>query len=380
MQADPGNLVDADVSCSDTRSIARGVLLTVAYIAVAAWPLSIGVARPGITGYERCLLPDHIYGRAYRPYVKRQLVPLVVRVGTDVMPEVWKERMRLCFERFRLEARLRWDPAYAPEFVLTLVVMYVSLLGFLVALRKLLLLCLELSPGWAHGVVLGVAIGLPVTFAGQLYIYDFTQLFVFTVALVLMIRRYWWAYYPVLALACINKETSILLIVVFILWEGRDIFRRWHWIHAAVQLGLALTILLSLAWIFRNNPGGDVEFHLWRNLAMPFTPLAWMRLAVLGMVVVLSLRRITEAPRFFRSGFVATLPPLLLAMLFFGYIDELRNVYEALPFVVGLIVLTLGWRWGVRARNTGTRGVGPAAGRPLVVNGPEAQVWGRGVS
>jgi len=353
-----------DVNRLHRHAISSGmwVLWPVVYVVVAAWPLAVGVVRPGITGYERCQLPEHVYGQAYRPYVKRQLVPLVVRAGVAVMPEEWKAGTRSFFEQSPVIARLRWDPGYAPEFVLALVVMYFSLLAFLMVLRRLLLACLELRPSWSHLVVLAVGIGLPITFAGKLYIYDFTQLFLFTAALVLMYRHCWWAYYPLFALACVNKETSILLALVFVFWQGLNGFKIGRdvriitAVHAATQWGLGLSILVAIAWIFRNNPGGEAEFHLWRNLGGGFTPLAWMRLVVLTMAIVLSLWRIRWAPRFFSCGLAATLPVLLAAMLFLGYIDELRNAYESLPFVVGLTVLALGWRWGVRAREECVRG------------------------
>ena len=328
----------------------RRLLWAVAYLLAAAWPLAVGIERPGITGYERAMLPDMIHGTAWQPFVKRQLVPLVVRGGLTLPPQSLDDRLRQVFERSSIVQKLRWPAQYAPEFVLSLVVMYASMLAFLVVLRKFLRTLLEISEGGSHAAVLVVAVGLPISFAGKLYIYDFTQLLLFTAGLLCMYQRRWWWYYPLFALACLNKETSILLVAVFACWIGRRAFESANLAHIAAQAVIGLGICAVLAWIFRHNPGGGIEWHLQRNLSPPITKLAMIRLAVLVLAIILALWRFRGAPVFVSRGFLVTLLPLLVATLFFGYVDELRDYYEALPFGLCLVLLTLGKRWGVYAR------------------------------
>jgi hypothetical protein len=172
------------------RHLVFGVLC-VGYLVSGAIPLTIGVIRPGITGYERAMLEDMVYGRAYRPFVKRQLVPLMVRAGKGQMPTALEEWLKNKFAGSSVVARLDWPTEYAVEFVLTLLVMYGSLIGFLIVLRFFLLCFLNISYVLSHVVVLAVGIGLPVTFAGQLYIYDFTQLLLFTASVLLLFRERW---------------------------------------------------------------------------------------------------------------------------------------------------------------------------------------------
>ena len=107
-----------------------------------------------------------------------------------------------------------------------------------------------------------------------------------------------------------------------------------------MQLLVALPICIALAWIYRHNPGGNTEWHLERNLAMEFTVLAWIRLTVLALGIVLALWGMRAALTFLSRGFLATLPILLLTAFLFGFVDELRDYYEALPFTIGLIVTT----------------------------------------
>lgn len=326
---------------SRARGAWRVGLFYGAYVVVALVPLAVGVVRPGITGYPRAMLEDAVYGRAYQPFVKRQLVPLMVRGAATLVPERVSESLSRTFAGSKLVQRLGWPPAYATEFVLALVLMYVGMLAFLVVLRAFLHACLDLATWLGHTATLIVGVALPVTFAGQVYLYDFWQLFLFTAALLWMVRGRWWLYYPTFVLACLNKETSLLLPVVMAAWMGRQVVGRRQLVHLLAQLLVGGVIVLALAWTFGDNPGAGLEWHLGRNLSMPFTMLAWLRLTVLAAAVVLSLASIRRAPAFLARGWAATMPVLVMAALFFGYIDELRDYYEALPFVVGLVLLTL---------------------------------------
>ncbi|HSW47360.1 MAG TPA: hypothetical protein VLM89_17490 [Phycisphaerae bacterium] len=323
----------------------------VACLLAAAWPLAVGVVRPGITGYERALLPDMVHGRAHQPFVKRQLVPLAVRAILAITPESADRALRNVFERSSVVRRLRWPAADAPEFVAALAVMYASMVGFLLVLKKLLRTLLTIPETAARIVVLVVAVVLPITFAGKLYIYDFAQLLLFTAALLCMCERRWGWYYPLLALACLNKETSVLLIAVFVGWMGRRTLERGNLPHVVAQMAIGLSICGLLAFVYRDNPGATTEYHLHRNLAGPPTMLGQVRLALLAAGFLLAVRGTPRASAFMARGFLWSLLPLLIATFFLGYIDELRDYYEALPLGLCLVVLSIGGRWGVCARD-----------------------------
>ncbi len=327
-------------------------LWAAAFLLAAAWPLAVGIVRPGITGYGPAMLPDMIHGRAHQPFVKRQLVPLIVRAGLAVTPATIEDSLCRAFERSSLVRRFRWTAEDAPEFVWSLLVMYLSLLGFLLVLSRLLRQLLVMSEPAAHAVSLVVAIGLPITYAGKLYIYDYSQLLLFTAALSCMIRRQWPAYYLLFFLACVNKETSILLAAVFGVWQGRQVLRRINLAHFFSQCFIGLVVCGLIAWIYRDNPGSGAEWHLDRNLAPPVTLLARMRLAVLAGGFLLAVWSIRSAPPAVGRAFLVTLMPLVVATFFLGYIDELRDYYEALPMGLCLVLLAIGRRWGLQARPT----------------------------
>jgi hypothetical protein len=119
-----------------------------------------------------------------------------------------------------------------------------------------------------------------------------------------------------------------------------------------VALMAGFAICMAQAWMFRHNPGTLAEWHIERNLSLSFSPLGWMRLGLLTVAVIVAISRFRSAPIFFSRGLVATLPGLLLSTFLLGYIDELRNFYEASPFLIGLGVGAVGKRMGVRCRSS----------------------------
>jgi hypothetical protein len=136
---------------------------------------------------------------------------------------------------------------------------------------------------------------------------------------------------------------------------GRRAWQRANLIHAAAQAGVGASIIAALIWVYRDNPGYLVEWHLDRNLHFPFGVLANVRLVVLVGVIALSAWSIRRAPAFIACGLLATLPALVVAAFFFGYIDELRDYYEALPFVVAMGVIAMGAAAGKPERAVGGR-------------------------
>ena len=319
----------------------------VLYAAVALVPLSVGLMRPGLTPSPRVLPQDMVYGQAHRPFVKRQLVPSIVRVGTAAMPDGLRESLEASFEASPWVRRMGWPNAFATEYALIVAFMYLCLIGFLSQLQRFLRQCLQVSSRFAHGVVVLVGLGLPICYKAIFQIYDFAQLFLFTSCLLLMLRGRWGLYYLVFLLACVNKETSLLLPVILGAWLGRRCMERRWLLHLGSQLAIGLAIALALAWRYRDNPGTDLEWHLFHNLTLSWNALGWLRLSILCLAVPLALWQARRASRFLRSGFIVTFAPLLSLTLFFGLVDELRDYFEALPFTVALILLL----FGIKARD-----------------------------
>ena len=106
----------------------------------------------------------------------------------------------------------------------------------------------------------------------------------------------------------------------------------------AIWLAIGIAIHAS----FSGNPGATVEHHLKEhNLDYAlFHPVSFATAAAALAMAALIGHRWADKPRFLRVALLI-LPAELGFTLFFGYIDELRDYYEALPVV--LLLLTHGY-------------------------------------
>jgi hypothetical protein len=330
-----------DTAKRQPASISRVLLLCAGYGLSALAPLAVGIYRPGITGYGRAMLEDMVYGKAYKPFVKRQLVPLLIRGGVRAVPSAAKARLERMFGESEVIGRLKWPAAYATEFVLALGIMYASMIGFLVVLRYFLIAFLPVTAWGAHITAWLAGLALPVTFCGKVYIYDFTQLFLFTVVMILLYRRKWMWFYPAYILCCVNKETSVLTAAVFLLWEGRRVFEGRNLFHFGAMLLIGVVAAAVSSRVYQGNPGVDREWHLMRNLTVSISSLGWIRLGILASTICCCALGWRRASRFLKTGFLGTFPLLMIGAILWGYFDELRDYYEAMPFMVGLCAALL---------------------------------------
>lgn len=290
----------------------------------------------GINQYYKARLGDMVYGTAYRPYVYRTLLPTVVRLISPFIPSgIVGFSMQIPGMGQMLK---RLDVAtYPAEALLVLLGLYLSLLGFVLSLRSLMraLDYTEKVIDWVSAAALPLL--SPMFLAG--YIYDFPMLFLFTLGLGFLLRRQWFAYLIVFLLASLNKETSILLTLVFAFHCWRDIERGIFYRLLAGQLILFIAVKLGLTRVFRANPGGMFEYHLPDHLqavhSMPGVTL-FMGLILCGLIVLI-FRRWHEQPLFLRRALVIAIPLGILYLLF-SVPFELRVFYELYPIVFLMLV------------------------------------------
>ena len=266
------------------------------------------------------------------------------------------------------------EEGYVLEYAYALTLMYVSLLGFAYvcrALARIFFHAPSLIPAFAPVVILG---GLPI-FASQT-VYDFPNLLLFSLCLLLMYCRRWAWFYPAFVAACFSKETSILLVAIGALYLVKS-DRTSFWLHSSAQGVLWVSATVFIRLLFHENPGAIAEFHLLDpNLGVLSDPARYMFFDSLllprglnvglwtltGALVFLDWQ---EKPLFLRRAML--LCPLLIAtMLLWGVINELRALLEIWPIVAMLALPTIGKIFGVPIRATegpaGARRCGPPQG------------------
>jgi hypothetical protein len=324
----------------------RLVYLSLAVI-LSALVFGIFVYRPGINGYDRAMFADMVYGRAAKPFVYRTLLPTAVRVLASAIPAEARSRLNAWASQSpaidNMFTILGWEREQLTEYFIALVLMYLCLWGFVRALGYLLDGVYEASERVRDVCVLVALLGLTQFFRYYSYLYDLPTLFLFTLGLGLMVRERWCPFLLVDALGCLNKETTILLTLVFAIryYDRARLRRRAFWQLLLAQLAIFAASRAVLTAVFWNNPGSlfQVLFPRHNLDVLGAYPLA----AVFGWcgVALLLAYKWRGKPRFLRQALWIVVP-LVVLTFFFGYLDELRDYYEAYPIVLLLALHSIG--------------------------------------
>ena len=323
----------------------RALVLRLTYV-VLLWILSTMVVgsflRDRIDGLRHVSFAAQVDGTAYRPYVYRMLAPKIIYQVRECIPDetqAWITENAWNNQLYRNTAeRLKWSRENTTGYLVASGLFLLSFLGFAAVFRRMLLRIGRLGETYSRAWTLVAIAGLPVMFKYYSYLYDPTQVFVFTAGLLLLAQRRWSLYLPWLVLATFSKETSILLIFLFAIHYLRDLDRKTYLGLLALQSALFLGAKFWISARFADNPGGLIEFHLVRNLFLTSYEIAdFVALVVVGAVIARGWHR---QPQFLRDG-LWILVPLLVLTLFLGFLDEYRDYYEAYPIVLALLGVSI---------------------------------------
>lgn len=305
---------------------------------------SLFIAK-GISGFPPAQFHDMIYGTAFKPYVHRALLPVTVRLLTAVIPRDHKKAL----DRFLDESptiqvisaavlfiKQQQHRQALTEYALALLVLFLSLQGFLWSLRYLFNSLYPAPRIYADIACVTALAALPYCFKYYSHLYDFPTLFLGTLAMGLMYNKHWVRYLMVFVLACLNKETAILLVLLCAVYYRQHRHTAPYKIRLVLQVIIFLCIKSVLTVIFLHNPGSIMEMHLFdHNLQLfklypPVTIVIW--LAIGTALAFLVFYRISQKPRFLRDAMGMCIP-LGLGILLFGFADELRVYYEVFPVI-----------------------------------------------
>ena len=255
-------------------------------------------------------------GTAATPYQYRVLIPWLVTRGTPAEE----------LSGVELKARYWWTEL-------------IALIGLGLAFRRYLAFFID-SYGLTCIFALSLFALLQFNFRLQdYYPYDIPSLLFFTAGLIFVYEGKWWWFYPLFAVATLNRETSIFLtLTTALVWFDRQARLRTVG-HVAVQGLLWLTIKWLLFDAYRGNPSsgyGLFQPQLKMNIAMvlyqPATALAALSTwAYLWIPVAGRFNRIRH--RQLRRTLLIV-PCVAAAMLPVGVINEVRIYAELLPVVL----------------------------------------------
>ena len=374
----------------------RFAIVLLAYLFFGAISFSI-IWHPGVVT-NRYGIVAMCTDTAHNPFARRVLVPSLVKLIDEVTPDALKGRIQ---QSVATSVAGKEHPSDSPDtqrglsegvvgheslVAIAMLLKYLSLVGFLSALRYAIRVFYAPAEIVSDFGPLLSLLFLPVFGAFSNFIYDYTQLALFTLCLPLLAKRRWAAYYPILLLLVLNKETAILLPLLFAVAMAHEIPKREYWRHLAAQVGLCAVVTLLLVWAMRDRPGGVVEFHMFANFNvlsnihsyLDFRKVGPCLLASRGLSVAVPvglslvvwlpfsavmLMFWRRKPRFLRLALPVILIPLGVLTLLYGLATEIRDLYEAFPVAFLLVFHSLLRLWGedVRLTNQIRSGDGGAA-------------------
>ena len=335
----------------ENKIIYRSIIAIISLYVLIAF-----VKLPNINGYERAMFPEMIYGTAWKPFVYRTLLPTTVRLISEVIPEEIHTELTLKVNENvflpRVLEKFKWESEYITEYLIAILLMYFSLIGFVFAFRKLFDEIYSSAEWFKNLISIIMLFALPTMFQYYSYIYDFPTLFLFTLGLLLLKQRNWNYFLVLFFIACFNKETIILLTLIFAIhyYKDDEVNRKLYYQLMAFQLIIFAGVKILLHFLFINNPGGFVEFHLFDRNYLLFNGYALITFVVLLIIILSVYSKWSEKPKFLKDSLWIAVP-LLILTLFLGFFDELRDYYEVFPVVVLLISFNIAKILGVELSN-----------------------------
>jgi hypothetical protein len=354
------------------RRLSLFMFRTALYVIVAAVVLNTFMNQWGFRARSpRYGFKALITYSAHRPFAFRALAPAIINGVTALLPASRLEQLvewdltRPQADHPSLSAHRRfgWGGRPMPEQYVAYLVLWAVAFLLLVATRRLTRLAMDYPDAFVDWAPVVALLVLPLSFSRGGYLYDFPELLLVTTAIGLLLERRWLLYYACFTLACLNKETAILLVVYCLALHWKRLSRGRLLAHAGAHAMLGLPILAWQRFTFAANPGANAEFQLWDNLRFLLSPASWARfwdpygpllpfpgpfnvvsLVLFGAAVLLFWR---EKPHRLRVAFVAMMSVLVPLLIVYGTLDEVRNLSLVFPVAYLLACHTTARLYGI---------------------------------
>lgn len=222
---------------------------------------------------ERFSLEAMLEGTADRPFVYRQLLPLIANAADKAAPASVKNPVsdKLNPQKVYMKTQAAADPALSFRYIVVYYLSFLSLLGSLFAMRGI---CLDAGMGKLSALVAPTVLSLAFPYMQTIggYFYDTTELLFFCLAYLLVSRKRIAWLFAIVVPATLNKESFFFFLMTLLpLLLARYPKQRALAIAAAAVL-LSGLVNVAVKLHFGDAGGSPVEIHLMDNLAAYFSP------------------------------------------------------------------------------------------------------------
>ena len=289
------------------------------------------------------------------PFVYRKLVPFTIQATAWATPSHIKASITEHLNQNPFLKKMHWQTNHGFE-VLVAFVLIGSLLFCLCFVYRYSFTHIYHFPPWFAD--LAPAMGLMITplfiMDHHAKIYDIPTLFFMAMGIPLIYQRKHIYFYLTFVIACINRETAILLSVLFVSHEIELMDRLVIIRHVLIQLSIWIVIRAGIATSFQISAGNpismpllDIDQYLSSN---PAHTLYFCFIAILFTLIVH--HSWPKNPPFCRIGFLAVGIPFVVANVIFAILTEMRTYFEIVPFLVLFTTLTFVDVFGIPVCNS----------------------------
>lgn len=288
---------------------------------------------------------------ACRPYVGRMLTPLILLGVEKVIPQhVQNQFLRCRVGRWLYDICLSHTDDTKSSIPKHHEIAYCVMLGFFwLCFAGVLYYMWMLARFWLKNFVLITLAPIVGFFIIHImmveihFLYDPATLLLATAAAYYLSINRKAGYYISFLLLTVNKETSIVLVPLFYIRNKAKMSGKKVLLHSFLQVLMFVVIRGLISHAVSGNRGPAIEFHLLDHNLCTAAPLNKLySLAVTIFLWFLASFDWKNKPAFLRSALLITAGVLVGSTLFFGWIDELRDYYECVPYLCILVMYTLG--------------------------------------
>lgn len=334
----------------------REVFLLLLYMATAAMTLNVFMqTRSFEEGSQEFGLSVMLDGSADRPYVYRQLLPIIANSIVKLIPEKDREDfVHYHLDKYQLKQQYfgrakyktntpdEWTPTYAIAFHIIYALNFISLLGITYTLRFLAHHFHKNKPYLTTTAPVIFLLGLPTSFLHGNFFYDFIELFFLSTLLLALIKENLFSWIFLLPLAVLNKESNILIPILYlplVFHQARNLLSR---SILALSTALSATIYFYIKTHFSENAGGVAIWQLWDNIKFWATPknyFLWQDIYIpmipfprggnvllLGLIASLMSISWKHAPKQIKQLLITAFLINTPLWLLFCHNDEMRNL------------------------------------------------------
>lgn len=282
-----------------------------------------------------------IDGKAIRPFVYRQLIPIFVRATDQATPPNTKIAVNNWVENIKTNPDYKPARLYMPwlnktfpskdnhyKRVVASLFIFIFWIGYMVGIFALGWALFPRAPAVALFAPLFATLAYS-SFGYQLqYIYDIPCLCLSTACFYCIYKQYFRLYLLVFLLACLNKETAIFSIILFSLWHWNILSDKKFGLLWGAQCAIYLIVKSAVSIEYMNNAGFFLEQNYSLVLARDLLGEANIyKILSVSVLWILFTQHWQDKPEFLKKT-LWLLPLMYLAYFFFGYPHEYRVFFD----------------------------------------------------